>query len=71
MPVIVIPSVAVSELSCWRYLCLLTAAAYQPYTVMPLRCIIVALFPVWKWDRGQVLFNAEEIQSASYNPENC
>jgi hypothetical protein len=31
------------------------------YTVMPLRCITVALFPVWKWDRGQVLFNAEEI----------
>ncbi len=40
-------------------------------TVKPLRCIIVALFPVWNWDRGPVLFNAEEIQSASYNPENC
>ncbi len=40
-------------------------------TVMPLSGITVALFPVWKWDGGQVLFNAEEIQSASYNAENC
>jgi hypothetical protein len=41
------------------------------YTVMPLRCITVALFPVWKWDRGQLLFNAKEIESASCEAENC
>jgi hypothetical protein len=28
------------------------------YTVMPLRVIGVSLFPVWKWNRGQVLFKA-------------
>jgi hypothetical protein len=28
------------------------------YTVMPLRVIRVSLFPVWKWNRGQVLFKA-------------
>ncbi len=27
-------------------------------TVMPLRVIGVSLFPVWKWNRGQVLFKA-------------
>ena len=43
----------------------------QMYTVMLLSGISVALFPVWKWDQEQVLFNAEEVQSASYNPENC
>ncbi len=26
---------------------------------------LVALFPVWKWDRGQILFNAKEIEYAS------
>jgi hypothetical protein len=27
------------------------------YTVMPLSDITVSLFPVWKWNRGKVLFN--------------
>ncbi len=41
------------------------------YTVMPLRVIGVSLFPVWKWNRGQLLFNAKEIESASCEAENC
>ncbi len=41
------------------------------YTVKPLSGIPVALFPVWKWDRGQILFNAIEIESASCDAENC
>jgi hypothetical protein len=41
------------------------------YTVMPLSGITVTLFPVWKWDRGQLLFNAKEIECASCNAENC
>jgi hypothetical protein len=41
------------------------------YTVMQLRGIIVALFPVWKWDQGQLLFSAKEIESASSEAENC
>jgi len=40
------------------------------YTVMPLRSITVALFPVWKWDRGQLLFKAKEIEYASCKTEN-
>ncbi len=39
--------------------------------VMLLSGITVALFPEWKWDQGKVLLNAEEIQSASCNAENC
>ncbi len=38
---------------------------------MPLSGITVALFPVWKWDRGQLIFNAKEIECASCNAENC
>jgi hypothetical protein len=41
------------------------------YTVMPLSGITVALFPVWKLDRGQLLFNAKEIECVSCNAENC
>ncbi len=29
------------------------------------------IVPVWKWDRGQLLFNAKEIESASCEAENC
>ncbi len=43
----------------------------KSYTVMPLRCITVAMFPVWKWDRGQLLFNSREIESTSCEAENC
>jgi hypothetical protein len=39
-------------------------------TVMPLSGINVALFPVWKWARGQLLFIAKEIESASCDTEN-
>ncbi len=38
--------------------------------IMPLRSITVALFPVWKWDRGQLLFKAKEIEYASCKTEN-
>jgi hypothetical protein len=41
------------------------------YTVMPLSAITVALFPVWKWARGQLLFTANEIEYASCDAENC
>jgi hypothetical protein len=44
--------------------------AYSIFTVMPLRSITVALFPVWKWDRGQLLFKAKEIEYASCKTEN-
>ncbi len=41
------------------------------HTIKPLSGIPIALFPVWKWDRGQILFNAKEIESASCDAENC
>ena len=39
-------------------------------TVMPLSGITVSLFPVCKWDRGQLLFKAKEIEYASCKTEN-
>ncbi len=62
----------VSHLS-FNFLCLLLLKCIylSVYTVKPLSGITVALFPVWKWDRGQILFNAKEIESASCDAENC
>ncbi len=41
------------------------------YTIMPLKVILLSLFPVWKWARGQLSFKAKEIECASCDAENC
>ncbi len=45
--------------------------APNSHTVMPLRVILLSLFPVWKWARGQLSFKAKEIECASCDVENC
>jgi hypothetical protein len=41
------------------------------YTVIPLSGITVSLLHECKWDRGQLLLNANEIESAFCDAENC
>ena len=54
-----------------EYIKQLLPESKSTYTVMPLKVILLSLFPVWKWDRGQLSFKAKEIECASCDAENC
>ncbi len=57
-----------------RYLAVLACVGgFEPclYTVMLLSGIPVSLLHECKWARGQLLFNANEIESAYCDAENC